>query len=82
MVHVVITEFREIKGLKKIHKRLSTLPSARRGAPATLNKETILSNMKRIITEHANDQRPQHCKMPTIMDYHHEEPPPKIRKTM
>ena len=76
---MLIRIFREIKGLKKIHKRLSSLPVARRACPSSINKDSVLSSVKRIITEHANDQPPKHINMPTIIHYHHEEPPAKIR---
>ena len=69
----------EIKGLKKIHKRLTSLPAARRACPVSIDKDSILSSVKRIITEHMNDQQPKHMTMPTIIHYHHEEPPAKIR---
>lgn len=71
--------FSEIRGLKKIHKRLSTLPNARRACPHSIDSERVLSSIKKIITEHCGDILPKNIIMPTIIHYTHEEPPPKVQ---
>ena len=72
--------FSEIRGLKKIHKRLSTLPNARRACPHSIDPERVLSSIKKIISEHSGDILPKNIIMPTIIHYTHEEPPPKVQE--
>ena len=71
---------REIRGLKKIHKRLSTQPIARRACPHSVDSERVLSSIKKIISEHSSDGIPKNIIMPTIIHYTHEEPPSKVQE--
>lgn len=70
----------EIKGLKKLYKRLSMVASAKRYCPQNVESDRILATIKKILSEHCNDILPKNILMPTIIHFTHEEPPAKILK--